>query len=750
MSKPKPRGVRIPWYQSLWIYAAGMFLLTAGLYLLTLPRTNVGFGLSDEVMSVAYHHGLVRPPGYPLYTAILYIILHLPIPDVSLAMKGHFLSLVFVSLASALVFSAVWKLYKQLNKVRPHRYVLFSPLAEQVFFAFLPTAAVFYSGLVWLYGITAGPVAVTIFYTALLLYLFSSFLPKLTSKNYSLAGIFVFCFSLGLAVSHQPLFILLVPILFLLIWEYRAKLSLKIYFIWVIGIVLGMILPLGFIYIFAKPSPFLSWPLTFSLNGLINYYRNSDVLGFINRFDYFTEKYTFVSDINQIIASSKLWFWEIWSASIIWLIPSLVLGIYLALKSFRQLLKYLLLYSFFGFISVVIYRSSNDWLVRIPLMRLYASALISFTPLIALALFLIIKRLGSALTIFFRPTIASIFLVLILTLPLAVQLYRLFPAVDLSHFSMIHDRNLELLQTVKPNALITCYSDSACFSLLFDQYTSRLRSDVDIYPLAFPYVLNGTLNKPGIKGFTYDLNPYILFDVITWNLSKRPVYALELSDQYYRLLGFDYPYMFYVPMGYYGELVRTLPKFIPTYDSKLTQNWLSIPTVLWDANRLQAKSTPAREHLINGMLYTKMNLKDRSLAENNLAAAIFYQFTQSEKTEFNAIRTNLEQAQANQLFIPGSTVSSISNLLKRIPLLLSVKQNRQAYQAALAALAIEPQNVMAHLYLADIYEKMGDSYFARKEYTHVLMLDPHNASAAGRLNILPDISTNPNNETPAF
>ena len=53
-----------------WALLLGiMFLLT---YMSTMPRFNVGYADSDELLSVANNLGVAHPPGYPLFILLLY------------------------------------------------------------------------------------------------------------------------------------------------------------------------------------------------------------------------------------------------------------------------------------------------------------------------------------------------------------------------------------------------------------------------------------------------------------------------------------------------------------------------------------------------------------------------------------------------------------------------------------------------------------------------------------------------------
>jgi hypothetical protein len=131
-----------------------------------------------------------------------------------------------------------------------------------------------------------------------------------------------------------------------------------------------------------------------------------------------------------------------------------------------------------------------------------------------------------------------------------------------------------------------------------------------------------------------------------------------------------------------------------------------------------------------------MNLKIRSLEEYNRASAIYYEFSDSEKQQFIALRNNLELSHVSPIFKPGSTIPSSDELLDRVTQLLALNRNSLAYQAALAAAASNPEDLAVHQALADIYNKMGDRYFEAIETSNILILDPQNASASARLNDL--------------
>jgi hypothetical protein len=704
---------------------------------MTMPSVNVSYGNSDEWLSVAYRLGVAHPPGYPLYILILHTFMHAPIPGLSAAGKAHLSSVVLSVVTLMIVFSALWNLYNlyTVKKRSPHS-IFPNLFSERLTLALVGTLTLGFTQIFWLYSIIAEKYSLSALFVALYLYFVTSILKYPRNQYIPIRFWYASAVTLGLGISHQQALILLIPSFIYLLTRYYRRFSITQMLIIAAVAFMGFVLPFLLLFYYNSSQAPASWPFTPNINGLLDFLKRNDLVGYLYQKEYFSSGYTANVNLNQAIDSLIVYLKVVFRSFAWWLIPIGIFSFYVGLTKYKKsFLVFLYAWLFLGLILAAYFQWPRDWGSQSLLARQYMPGLVVLPFLFYGGWLEIIRRLGNFFTVLFSLRLARITVLSLIIggfIFMAVSNYRI---TSLKSYTLVSRRYQEILTSVKPQSIVTCFTDTSCFALLYEQIVNGLRPDVTIIPLAHPY-LTKTVSNPLLHQFTYDRNPYLLLDIISWNLGIRPVYAVELSDYYYNVLGLDYPNMFYLPEGYYGELSRQIPEKITAIKNVSSSDWLKIPTNFSDPMQMQHKSAIARDHLLNGLIYGKMNLQPLSLNEYNQAANIFFQFSPADRKQFTQLRTNLERFSANPKFKPGAKVPDIKALLKLIPELLSKNLNGQAYKAALAAVVIDPRSPLAHLALAGIFEKMGDYGFAQKEYSHTLILDPQNTLAKDRLKVI--------------
>lgn len=104
--RQRQRGITAPWRAHRhWLIPAGVAL---GLYLVTLAPTVTGED-SGELITAAYHFGVPHPPGYPLWTALCGIWLHI-LPFGNIAWRANLFSAVCTSVAIGLLAATLRRL----------------------------------------------------------------------------------------------------------------------------------------------------------------------------------------------------------------------------------------------------------------------------------------------------------------------------------------------------------------------------------------------------------------------------------------------------------------------------------------------------------------------------------------------------------------------------------------------------------------------------------------------------------------
>jgi hypothetical protein len=711
------------------LVAVGLFAL----YLTTLPVHNVGYADSDLLLTIGKYAGVAHPPGYPLYILLLYLVLALPLNGLTVAAQGHLLSAVLSAITLFLLFQVIYKgilssSYGKTGKPSSRAALIISTLA---------ILSLGLSHLFWLYSVVAekyallGTIAVAAVYM-----LFSGLL---TSSTRKIKLLLLSVFLLGVAISHhQVALVLIIPFgyaLFPFIKKANSKIRLKLAGV----LIAGVILPLLLLFPLNDRQAPVSWQFEPTLTGWINHVLRSDFYDDSVNQEMIAGLFQ-SPDLNRGLSAIVQYLRLTMQGFGWWIILPLALVMQrLLFQAKRERLHtvWLLFYLVTGPLVAFLLPWTDDWGSQGIAMRQWYLGSIFLTPILSLGLVDLFARTKKSAQVLRAKAWLYPSLIIVPLLGLGFQLYQQYPLVNFSNFNAISARYRLVLDQVEPESLVTCYSDTACFALLYEQAVNGYRPDVDIIPLQH-HLVRDVINKPGMKGFTYPTNPYLMADIVTWNLRSRPVYAVELSSYYYQFFGIDIPFIHYVPLGYLGRLSYSIPQELPKPHSyELSKVWLTTPLSPLDPYRSFIATTPARDHLTNAQSYLKMDRRLLALEELNIATNLFYRFGPKEKVQIEGLRTNMEQMQPSTAFAPGKTVATAETLLGYIPELLENNYRSRALKAAQGAVLIEPTNIKARLTLANFYTEMGDYFFARMEYLHVIRLDPGNQEATDALATLP-------------
>lgn len=706
-------------FHKVRFYALFLSLLFLILYLTTMPRVNVGYSESDQLIAVAYNLGVAKSPGYPLYLLLLYLVMHLPLKGVSPIFLAHLLSVFMAVITLFLLYLINFQILKYFAAKKFYPRLLKSDLFLNLI-CFISVSALGVSHLFWLYSVIAEKFALIGLFSVVYLWCLVQIVIR-SLKDFN-RWFFLAAIILGMSVSHHPVALfLLLPLLFLIAKKTRHH--FKIWLLGFLAFVLSWLLPLSLVWLFNRHQALVSWHFPVSIQGWFYHTVITTLRDMVSGFN-----------LNQGLISLVTYI-RLTFTGIGWLLVLPLLLFTQRFSSKRLPIDWVLVLSFLsmGVFVPMVFKISSEWDQASPVIGFGYAGHILLIPLIALGLVDLIDRLFAFGEVLGLKIKLSQLLPLCLT-PLVIYQFILnYPLTNLKTFNLVSERYGQILDSFSPDSLVTCYTQTSCNALMLEQVVNHKRLDVDIIPIDYQFA-GETFMKPGILGFAYPNNPYLMLDAVTWNLGLRRVYAVELTSTYYQLYGIDMPFIYYLPMGYYGELVKTLPKNIPAppnYSDSL--KWLKVPLSDLDPNRSNLQSNLSRDHLLNAQTYLKMDKRDWALLELNLASNLFYRFGLTEKQQIEGIRTNMEQAQPQATFAPGSKVSSADTLLKFIPDLIARNQRSKALKAAQGAVIVDPRSVPARLQLARIYEAMGDPVFVQLEYQNVLKLDPKNTEALNQL-----------------
>jgi tetratricopeptide (TPR) repeat protein len=682
----------------------------------------VGYGDSDEFLTVGKTWGLAHPPGYTLYTTALHFAMQLQIPLTNETQRAHLVSGILSAIGLYYMTLTLFILTKE-NKEKKY--------PEQQFFrniaVFTTIISVATAKLMWTYSQIAEKYLLSSTLISILMYL--SILIK-TSKKHNLIYYLSLSFVFGLLISHHQSTVFLLPFLVYIYYENKAYKSFKTIIISIIIFVIGFLIPQGLLIARSNQSLQASWYIHPGFQGLTDFISRADFRGnlyYTNTVSsgYFPNKIT----ISQVLSGSKNYFQTILSSFSWWILLPILIGLMTLWKKERKLLIYISLPTVLIGFGLASYLSwPNDLGSQAATVRFYIPSFITFAPLICIGLYELMRRLYASITLLGgKKNTQFLVAIAMLLIPMIIAGFN-FNTISLKKFDLISRLYKTIINQVEPNSIITCYSDSSCFALLYEQTVHGLRKDVDIVPLAYPLVKQ-KMDKNALSKFNYVNNPYLMFDIVTWNMGKRPVYAVDISKYYYDLFGIDNGFMFYIPQGYVGKLDRTMPTSFPTYDMSLSDIYSSSLISESDLMQRFLVQSLSQTHMTNAYSYLKIGDRSTAQIELNRGVNLVFNLTDIEKKAGLDTRTQIERVLQNPKFAPGSSVMTSDKILSYVPEYL--KQNKYSVALILirGAISVDPTNIQARLELARLYDKLGDKTFSLIEYSNILVLDPQNQEA---------------------
>lgn len=702
------------------------------LYLTTAPRVNVGYADSDELLAVGYNLGVAHPPGYPLYVFLIFIFTHLPF-SATVAFKGHLLSALLSSGALAITFHTIWRVTTDiLQKNNLSKEPIISKQNDTFFISFLSTSLLGVSLLYWVYSQVTEVFALNNLFAAAIIALLTHTIlnPKPVSDKFWILTAALF----GLAGSHHQSIVLLAPVWLVALFLHRQSFRIHLLIRMAAAVLLGFFLPYALIFLYLKLNPSISWYMDPSFTGLVHLILRKEFSGLIPETGRVTSAYLPPVSVRQILTVAP-----IYARYLLTFFGYAVglIGLLGAKHLFDKKPSYAIAILGGFLLAGPFFAGLMNWPVNVGLQasihRQYLLGFMFIPILVAAGWYMLLHRLRLTLSALFENYRLSVAAVLLLSLgTLAWRTYTQYPLANMRNYTMIADRYGAMIDSLQPNALIACFSDTSCFALLYEQHVNHKRPDVTVLPRAMPLVSQKLASMPELRGYTYAENPYLTYDYITWNIDQRPVYVTDLSELYYRLLGMNEGFLYYVSHGFYGQLVKNVPLEQPPTNYHYDASYLATHTPPADLMRLWYKGNIIRTHIFNSIILVKSGYRDHARNELNSASNLQYQLP----PEFGSIeeaRKQIEQSTIVDVFKPGHQALSAAEFHNLYEQWFEQKKYDIAYRVALGSTTVYPRDATARLDLAEAYEFLGDSQLARLEYRHTLMIDPNNELAKQKL-----------------
>lgn len=731
---------------TLWIGII-ILLISFGVYFLSACRHNPGYADSDEMITIGYLLGAAHPSGYPLQIWLTKLFTLIPVPG-SIAFRANLMNGVLHALAVFFIYFSGNLLIKLFNNKEEHTddhvsyFEMVVPAIGSLMLAF--------SGLFWMYAGVAEVNALNDFLAAITIWASLRWYWKLNNnKNRSKSeyGWYVLTWFLaGLGMTHVHTYILLYPGLGIMLLYGLIKYKRFSQYGW-----LRLILPL-FILIISFLIPNLSLFYLNSRQANVSWYFDQDVDGW---YGHLTRKvYSgYIPEKNLQVSS--------------YLVKAEISHYF---KAFPYYWEFMI--EHFSIIGVVfgLFGMSWVWLKRKDL-ALILSALV-FIPGLILALYMGIADKATASleyrsligisqrqyligeTIWGLAIIVGIWGAINLINKYLKHNYKYYLKVVtvllgivfvlvqfIYNFSMGYQANnthawdyaQAVLNPLPKDAVLMCFADFSCFSLMYAQEVEGLRTDVKLVSKNI-YIKGHWLRKnPDIRGLEDTDNPYFSADVISWNLyNDRRVFMTDSVGYYVSYVGLEGNPFFIIPNGYTFEVVKKVPSQISSFDYPITEKLLTYNRPSKDFWFGGQRDYFSNFHTINSLVFSYLGLKNEAL--NNLKLALT--LTPDYQSAINIYR-DLPTYNGNPNYRLGQESSPSTYYLEQGKMLLRDKKYDPAYKTLQKASFLNPKDLETRSLIADLLI-MGKYYDAAKmEYKNILRFHPEATDIKQKLNVLP-------------
>ena len=671
-----------------------------------MPLTNVGYGDSDELISVAYHFGVLHPSGYPLWNLLLALATRLPLP-LSVAARAHWLTVLVSSLAMSLIYWSNWLLYRT-GKRKLSGWIVFSPSWDELLLPFVATAWLGIARLWWIYSIVTEVFAFNhLLIAGMVLGSLQVYLRPRSSKwKLALAA------AVGLSLAHHQTNILLLPAVgWLVYWslmksEGSWQLVIRRLLPW-LGLSIVVWLATNLLLWLFDHSAYPSWQMRPGWYGWWAHITRKDFSGLVIESggggSAYVPKISFVQ-LQQV--------WPIYLKNLVqyfgWVAVGLILlGWKLAYDHFGKLFIWQMIgFGIAGFLFGGILGWPDQVAYQASLQRLYLIGLFSLFPSLLWGLWLAGHKLRQVIQVFVPSSRWAGLLTLWLLAGLwLVRVMMVYPEVNLRNYRFVSQMYSTILQQVEDDAVIACFTDVSCFALIYEQSVNQIKPNVVIVPRAYSLVYHldrvQELNK-----FNDREDPMFTLDIIAWALHQgRPVYVVDLSDFYGRVLGLNEAFLYYVPRGYYAQITKQMPaeQVVPDYflDQEIKQN---LPP-MWDKMRYWWAGNLMRNHVTNAVYHIKTGQRDLARDELNYATTMSRLLGRSEQDlkSLELYRRQIESGQKESRYQVNQKPISLSEFLDLIDRWIEKGKYQIAYKLSLGAVWVYPDQPDAHLALARSY-----------------------------------------------
>ena len=724
-----------------------ILIITLGVYIFSACRHNPGYADSDEMITIGYLLGAAHPSGYPLQIWLTKLFTMLPIPG-TIAFRANLMNSVLHSLTVFFIYLSGILLIKLFTKNSEKEKNLDSHLG--IIISAIGALLLAFSGLFWMYSGVAEVNSLNDFFAALtILVSLRWYLLVSTHQQYGKGEykwfILTWCLA-GLGMTHVHTYILLYPGLGIMLLYGLIKYSRFKLYGWVrlliplILFVSCFIIPnLTLFYLNGKQEN-VSWYFEQSINGWYGHLIRKVYSGYIPEKDLHVNSYIAKIDFERYVKAFPF-YWEfmVEHFSIFGVLFGLfgMCWIWLKRKDLALILSTLV---FVSGLFIAVYMGVPDKtaasleyrsLIGIS-QRQYLIGETVWGLAIIIGIWGAISMLNEYIHKNYKRYLKSSLIILGLILVLYQFSYNFKMGYEANN-THAWDYAQAVLKPLPKDAVLMCFADFSCFSLMYAQEVEGLRTDVKLVSKNL-YIKGYWLRKnPELRGLEDTDNPYFSADIVSWNLfNKHRVFTTDSVGYYVSYIGLEGNPFFIIPNGYTFEIVKKIPDQIPSFDYPVTEKLLTYNRPAKDYWFAGQRDYFSNYHTINSLVYSYLGLKTDAMKTLKLALALTPDYQSAL-----GIYQDLPGYTGNPNYRLGQESSPSAYYLEQGKLLLNDKQYDPAYKVLQKATFLDPTDIESRSLMADLLT-IGKYYTAaRMEYKNILRFHPDNADIKNKLDLLP-------------
>ncbi len=710
-----------------------LFIITLSIYVFGANRHNPGYADSDEMITIGYLLGSAHPSGYPLQMWLTKLFTLLPITG-SIAYRANIMNSFFHALTVIAMFATGFIVIQMLLH-KKENYDKMSKIGISV--SLIGSSLLGFSGLFWLYSGVAEVGALNDFLGSVTLLSSLVWYSKVSSSKTYVSHEYVWFLLTwalaGLGMTHVHTFILLYPglgvVLLIGLFKYgRFKLYgwMKLLLPLLVYGICFFVPNLSLFYLNDRKQN-VSWYFEQSWQGWWGHISRKVYSGYIPEKDIHVASY--ISKINiphYINAFPHYWDFMIQHFSIIGVIFGLFGLSWLWIKN-KELALIITSFVLVSGMVLALYMgvpdpeaSSLEYRSLIGIShRQYLIGETMWAIAMIIGLWGIVELVRKEFKKITIEQLGMIVGVLGFLSVLTQFLYNL-PMGNQRNNTHAWDYAKAVLEPLPQDAILMCFADFSCFSLMYAQEVEGLRPDVKLVSKNIFIKGHWLKQNPELKGLEDTDNPYFSADIVSWNLfNNRRVFLTDSVGYYVSYIGLEGNPFFIVPNGLTFEVVKKMPQTVPSFNYPITEKLLAYKRPsrdYWFAGQMDYFSN---FHTINALVYSYLNLKDDAMRNLKYSLTLTPNYATAQN-----IYNGLPAYQGNLSYHLGQEGSSSAYFINQAKDYIQKKQFDPAYKYLQKATFLDPKDIESRSMLAELLV-MGKFYReARMEYKNILRFHP--------------------------